>query len=834
MGHRDVYGESANNSYACSSETLGLLMRLQELQRARSRLLVEMGQRIGKLEHACSGLGRRDRTPAMRKKLLRRIERAARQEGAPELVTLLSSEAHVDVEGVCKNRSLQPFAQEFGVEEGGRYYERSSLRIGLIADEFNVRYLSDAFDVILLNPDNYRDLLNSHALDLVLCMSSWRGAGYIGGVKIAEAAPFYGPAGRFLARTILAFARSCGVPTVFQSIEDPPSYKVFLDVARSADFIFTSCVEMVDRYKVDTGSSKVFVAKYGVNPVVHNPIGMFRSLRREELSASVMFAGAWYARFKGRCRDMSAIFDGVLETPSSRLTIIDRNLNSSERGDGRVFPYRYAKCIRPPVEYRALQRLHKLFVWTVNVNSVTDSATMCARRLYEVQALGCSILSNASRAVEVGFPAVFQVRRSGEVASILRGYTRRELMSMRIEGVRVLYSGCTVYDRMNEVLEIIGMPPPFRRKPVQVVCRVMSDSVWRFVGCQEYPCSVLEIGGESGTPHVSSAREAISGARQAAERIKKGYFICFDALEASREEWEDDPHYVEDLVNAFKFADCAYVRYGSEEESLDAYEFEPVSALNGPALFDAAVVGVTEVLGGEIHEGLRGFVIAHERWGRNTSSAEKHLGVVVPVFGNVDFFWKRCIRSLMRSSLFGNMRIYAVDCLSASEKEQLNRIAAAFDNVVVVPCGLDGKRSRADARATGVAAVEEPFFTLLDVEDEAAGDSFAHLLSVVTKSRAGVAVGIARKASASYRRLRRRQVVARLRRRIAERHSPEVRAALFSSERFAGLARVCLEDGACFDGVLARAAHLLRRPRSGEPAIYIGSKEVFDVSSKQL
>lgn len=821
MIHRDVYGDSSGNSYACSSETLGLLQRLEELQQTRERLLVELGRRMGELEGSCVAKAGRSGFFALRKRILRKLVYEAREEGATDLVPLLSSAMCAEHNKVSGNCDLGLLARDDDIEGGGRFYERSSLAIGLIADEFNVRYLSDAFPVILLNPDNYREMLSSNAVDLVLYMSSWRGAGYVGGVKIAEAAPFYGPAGRFLARTILEFARSCDVPTVFQSIEDPPSYKVFLDVARSADYVFTSCVEMVDRYKEDTENSRVFVAKYGVNPAIHNPIGMFRIIRREAAETSVLFAGAWYKRFKSRCRDMTAIFDGVLSSPSARLFIIDRNLRSSERGDGRIFPSRYAECLYPPVEYRALQQLHKLFDWTVNVNSVTNSATMCARRLYEVQALGCPVLSNESKAVEEGFPSVFQIREPDEVARILRGYTRRELMNMRIEAVRSLFSGCTVYDRMNELFELIGMTAPFSRKPVHVLCRTLIGSVQHFLETQTYSCVPVSVDTQcEGTPISAD--------------ISEGYFIWFDALKDCVSEWADNPHYVEDLVNAFKFADCSYVRYASDAESDYAYEFEVASNLYGPALFDAAQVSVDEATNGSVRKNLRGFVIAREQWGRDTASASKHLGVIVPVFRNVDFLWKRCIRSLLRSSVFERMRLHLVNCLPVREQEALHRLAAAFDNVDIVPFESLNGEGRSAACAAGVLSVSEPYFTFLDPEDEAVGDGFAKLLSLVQDVRSGVAAGVAKPTIASRQHLRRRQIVERMRRRVDERYSSELRGAVFSTDRFASIARNCLKDNVDFDDALARAARLRRRARLDKAVVYIGSKEVLDVGSKRF
>ena len=812
MANRDVFAENARNRYECSGETLELLTRLKDLEEKKSKLLDEMKMRLEELD-ALSRAQSRRRFPSPAKRVRRRFFRMARREGVPSLSVLAfegrnrgSDESRVDFAPVDSG-------DDPGDCRGGSFYEKSPMVIGLIADEFNVRYLSDAFEIVLLNPDNYREALESRRVDFVLYMTSWRGAGHVGGVRIAEAAPFYGPAGRFLAKMVLEFARRCGIPTAFQSIEDPPSYKTFLDVARSADFIFTSCVEMVGRYKEDTGNDLVFVAKYGVNPVIHNPVGMFRHLRARAQGANVLFAGAWYDRFKGRCRDMRTIFDGVMAAPSAQLRIVDRNLFSSERGDGRVFPSKYSSCIRPPVEYGLLQSMHKQFDWTINVNSVVDSVTMCARRVYEVQALGCLVLSNASQAVEAGFPGVFQIRDSDEVGRVLAGYERRELMNMQIENVRMLYSGCTVYDRMNGMLATVGMRPPFRAKPVYVVHGSDSAALRRFLEGQSYPCQALQSV-DNGTPC----------------RIEEGYFILFEEIEGGGMEWLDDPHCVEDMVNAFKFADCDYVRYADEKEALDAYEYETFSGVRRPALYNAASVPVDDVVKGSL-DGLRGFVIARERWGRAPSSDRKLLGVVIPVFGNEEFLWQRCLRSLLRSSAYSQIRAYLVDCRHASGRTcRIERIADAFGaaSVTSFECaGVDAQR----ARAKGALLVEEPYVTFLDAEDEAANDGYARLLRQAGDCAQGVAAGVVKPPYASFARLRRRQVVRRAERRLGLRWCEDVRGTIYAADRFKDLAARCLDEGIDFDRELALAARLWLRRRAGAPVVYAGSKDVFDVRS---
>lgn len=807
--HRDVFGENADNAYSCSRETLKLLRRLEYLQGRRSDLVVELNRLMGELGDAYAACGKRRGYRRVANRMRWRIVRDARRAGVRSLEAVLGADDCVDEGKELTKKAFEEKALDWGDSEGGSFFEQSPLRIGLIADEFNVRYLSDAVHVVLLNPDNYREVIGLRRVDVVVYMSSWRGAGSIGGVRVPEAAPFYGPAGRFLAKTILAFSRSCGISTVFQSIEDPPSYKVFLDVARSADFVFTSCEEMVGRYKQDTGNDRVFVAKYGINPLIHNPVGMLRKFKDPCLESSVLFAGAWYKRFKRRCRDLQMIFDGVKGSPVSRLVILDRNLYSTERGDGRVFPVRYADCILPPVGYKNLQAVHKLFDWTVNVNSVVDSKTMCARRVYEVQALGCLVLSNYSQAVEAGFPGVFIVRESIEVGRILEGYSRRERINIQIENVRLLYSGCTVYDRMNEMFGLVGKAALFRAKPVYILYERDRAAALRFSEGQEFSDLILV-----------SAEEAQAG------RLESGYFAFFDQIEESDRR---NPHFIMDMVNAFKYVTCDYVRYADEERVGEAFEYETGSA-GGSSLCALSSVDVSSVLAGSPPSGLKGFVIAREQWGRSAPEGVRQLGVVVPVFGNEEFLWGRCIRSLMRSGLFDSLSLYLVDGRPpAGCRYSLERIGEAFGNVVVVPLGNATVRNRGTARAMGVCQVKEPYFTLLEPEDEVACIRFAELVRNAVAGSKTVVVGAVWESPSQLAKLRKRQLVRKVWRRFCQRYSREVRGVVYSTGRFAHLAAQCIEEGRDFDEALSRSAHLAWRKRVRFPVLYAGSKEVRDV-----
>ena len=602
---------------------------------------------------------------------------------------------------------------------GCAYYAKSNVRIGLIADEFNWTYLKDAADIICLTPENYRDCIDHDNLDFVFYMSTWRGVSFFGGIDMPEAAHFFGPSGREAARVILRYARNKDIPIVFQSIEDPPSYATFLKMAKEADVIFTSAVEKMPDYKNDACNERIYIARYGVNPYVHSPIGFLKkpTAGNEDIFSGVLFAGAWYSAFRGRCRDMRMIFDGVLSSHRASLTIADRTLLSPLR-KGRVFPRKYNSSIIPPLSYRDLQTAHKLFDWTINLNSVTDSATMCARRVYEVQALGGLLLTNYSLSMSRGFPGAFVVHSSSEVTSILDGYTLDELVAMQIEGIRGMYDGCTVYDRLNEVFEAVGLEERFPVRPVYVVCGERDGAAEEAFETLDCPGKVL-----------------LSEEEARALEDPDGFMVRLPAGARPSRWW------LLDMVNAFKFTDGAYVSYVPGYEG--AYDYARGTATPEGCLFDLAKVPVSDVLDGSSLSGLWGFSVVEPRWGRDTSGSPKDLAVVVPVHNSGRYLWGRCFRSLLRSSVFDRMRVYLVDDGSTDgETERIVRwMAETFDNVEAYFFGDGGSGSAARPRNKGVEMASEPYIAFIDPDDEAVGDGYAELLADLERTGADFALG---------------------------------------------------------------------------------------------
>ena len=593
---------------------------------------------------------------------------------------------------------------------GTGYYQKSEYRIGIIADEFNYRMYADAVHVVYVSPDNFKEVIDKGEIDCLLVMSCWRGVGSFVDIGENEFCHYFGKEGLGLIETIVDYANSRGILTIFQSTEDPVDFDRYAGISRQCNYVFSSDADSIEAYKALRDDDNVFLFEYGVNPLIHNPIGF---CNKSPLKRGVMFAGSYYSKkFPERHEAQARIFGGTLAAKRP-LWIIDRFYNE----DGRLFPSKYRKYVLPSLSYDDLQKAHKLFDYSVNLNSVTTSPTMCARRTYEVQALGGLMLSNYSLAVSNQFPEIPIVLEPSEVGRILGGHTPGEVLNMQLDGIRRMFGGCTVYDRLNRMFSLCGIPASFPARPVYVLC----EDPAALAG----PLAAQSLAGAEAVA-LSEAPARLAGS--------DGFAVVWDGSGSN-------PHFLQDLVNAFKFVDVDYVRYAGEGEAgYDYVEGEPPAE---GALFNLARVPAAEVASGSAAGRREGFALAEPAPPRPVSPGPTDRAVIVPVHDNGRYLEGRCFRSLLRSSVFDRMRVYLVDDGSTDPGTlaAVERLAASYPNVVAHFFGDGGSGSASRPRNKGLEMCSEPYVTFLDPDNEAVNDGYARLLGEVRGGRCDFAMG---------------------------------------------------------------------------------------------
>ena len=429
----------------------------------------------------------------------------------------------------------------------GRYYKRFTARIGIVCDAILYESLSSAAEFAYVpSTDEWRDRIA--AIDLLLVASTWFGmheGDWEGLGRIGE------PIRKRLLEIIDACNRK-GIPTVFYSKEDPPNYTVFLEFAKACRHVFTSAVEMVPRYKEDCGHERVGVLKFCANPNHDNPVGC---LEKAKVPGAI-FSGSWMIRYPLRCRDLAAILDGVAESRQD-LCIVDRNSHFGYH-PGYRFPRRFKKSVVPEVPHAQLAVLHKKYLWSINVNSVTDSLTMFAGRCYELLANGCLVVSNFSPGMLKELPEIAIADSAGFTAGLMSGIKDREADILRSSGIRRVMSGNTCYDRVAEILKAAGVPAEIEHPTVAVVVPGDDDGLVEMFKAQSF----------------SKKRLFVSDSFDDKARSECRYVTYWEVGQ------NYGPYFIQDLLDVFKYAD---VDFAVDEGCPYSYVESPVP---GRTLFE--------------------------------------------------------------------------------------------------------------------------------------------------------------------------------------------------------------------------------------------------------
>lgn len=442
-----------------------------------------------------------------------------------------------------RKKELISFAEFIPESNGSSFYKKVDLNVAIVTDEFMFNYYKDALNLGYVNYDNYKEIIND-STDIVLFVSCWRGMQNDDwrGIGLGDE--------NMLNKLfeIFDYGRIHGAKVVFQTIEDPSNYNVFLPIAKKTDYIFTSDYDKIDDYKRDTMNDKVFFLEYGVNPLIHNPIGL-NVVQEKKINTinTVFFAGSWATRYEERCQDMQRVFKGVIKSHSD-LLIADRNFYKKE--PSFKYPEQYSKYIIPEFNHLVLQKIHKLFDWNINLNSIKYSSTMCAMRVYELQALGSLLLSNYSKAVVNKFPNVFIINNKENVSAILSSYSNKEKYEMKVRGIRNVLSGGTVFDRILYIAELLKIDINGKiEDTVVILCKRESKEIRKMFEEQTYKKKILMTEGDF-----------------LLKRVDQYKYLTFFSPK-----YEYGPYYIEDMMNCFKFVNVAYVTKLSsydEEEKL--------------------------------------------------------------------------------------------------------------------------------------------------------------------------------------------------------------------------------------------------------------------------
>lgn len=384
-------------------------------------------------------------------------------------------------------------AAELPTGEPGISRPRLQLRIGIICDRFLYDTFTGLAQLVPITPSSWREHLGQ--VDLLLVAATWRGHD---GVSWDVTAPEAPANRRRLIEEIVPAFRHQGTPTLFYGKEDPPDYQEFLDVAQACEHIATTAEEMLPRYAQDCPQARsISVLPFAVNPQLHTPLGSRRPrpgpaehpVAPQDL---IFFAGSWMGKkYPQRARYARWILDGVLAA-GRPFALVDRWWGAKNPVTGlptpnQLVPFEYWPHRSESMAHDELMQLQRVTDVAVNFNSVTDSMTMFANRVLELQASGTMVLSTYSRGVDARYPQVHTARSAEDVRRRLERLDLEELRAVQSTGIREVFLHHHGADLLAGAARRTGVEVSVPTERVIAVTEEISEELRTAMEAQELP-----------------------------------------------------------------------------------------------------------------------------------------------------------------------------------------------------------------------------------------------------------------------------------------------------------------------------------------------------------
>ncbi len=332
---------------------------------------------------------------------------------------------------------------------------RPQVRVGVIMDTFSARAWGYEFDVVELTARGWRGELDQRPIDLLFVESAWAGSSGSWKYQLTGS-----KAPTETLRGLVAYCREHGIPSVFWNKEDPPHFDDFLETARVFDRVFTTDAGLIDRYREALGHDRVDVLGFAAQPALHHPMrqkGLHQVL-------DIGFGGSyWSHKFPERQVQMQLLLGAAAKVAERRNIGFD--IYSRFENDSKYrFPDEFKPFVRGSLSYERMLSAYRAHKVMLNVNSVVDSPTMLARRVFEILASGTPVVTTRSTAVEHWFSGqeISIVDDEQEAALVMRALVRSpELRDRQVHlAQRRIWREHTFSHRASQLLESVSIADP--------------------------------------------------------------------------------------------------------------------------------------------------------------------------------------------------------------------------------------------------------------------------------------------------------------------------------------------------------------------------------------
>lgn len=333
----------------------------------------------------------------------------------------------------------------------------NKLKIACIMDEFTYFCFSPEAELLQLTPDNWLQEVNSFNPDILFVESAWQGKESLWKAKVSQNTNEI--------QQLIKFCKLNLIKTMFWNKEDPVHFGTFIDIAKQVDVVFTTDIDCIGKYKAEVGHDDVYLMPFAAQPQTHNPIEKYD--RKDAFN----FAGSFYLKYPERQRDFVNLTEVAIKSKS--LDIYDRNFNNPH--PHYTFPDQYKPFILGRLEPHEIDKAYKGYVYGINMNTIKQSQSMFARRVFEMVASNTIVLSNYSRGVRNFFgDLVLCSDNKDELQRKLDLITESDDTrdSFKVLGLRKVLAEHTYEDRMEYILSKLKIKHTLNRYKVCVVAKV--------------------------------------------------------------------------------------------------------------------------------------------------------------------------------------------------------------------------------------------------------------------------------------------------------------------------------------------------------------------------
>lgn len=312
------------------------------------------------------------------------------------------------------------------------------LRVACIMDPFSYDSYKEECNLMQITPDHWEEEINTFHPDILFVESAWQGKDNLWYRKIANISKEY--------FAVTSYCQDKGIPVIFWNKEDPVWTDTFIPAAKCADIVFTTDIDCIPKYKEYLNNNKVYLLHFAAQPKVHNPIEKY------ERKDKFCFAGAYYHRYPKRAK----VFDEFSEIfiDLKGFDIYDRNYQNSR--PEHAFPEIYNPYILGRLEPEEIDVAYKGYYYGINMNSVDQSQTMFARRVFEMLASNTVTVGNFSRGVRNFFgDLTISTNDDKTLKESLKRYCDDEMIyrKYRLLGLRRVLVEHLYEDRLSYIVE---------------------------------------------------------------------------------------------------------------------------------------------------------------------------------------------------------------------------------------------------------------------------------------------------------------------------------------------------------------------------------------------